>query len=116
MLRESSSKLGIGSWACAWPGVCCVATPSPSLDGAHREPSFRHFNALATKIARTIMQRGTRARFPEILVTSRPAHARLLACALVAAAGLTACSGDFNPVRDVAVKTGMGAERKEGPD
>jgi hypothetical protein len=47
-------------------------------------------------------------------VTSRPACLRLLlSCTL--AAGLGACSGDFNPVRDVAVKTGFGAERKEAP-
>lgn len=32
------------------------------------------------------------------------------------AAALAACSGDFNPVRTVAVKTGIGAERKEGAD
>ncbi len=26
------------------------------------------------------------------------------------------CAGDFNPVRDAAVATGLGAERKKGPD
>ena len=40
----------------------------------------------------------------------------LLSCTFIAAGALGACSGDFNPVRDVAVKTGLGAERKEGPD
>jgi hypothetical protein len=39
-----------------------------------------------------------------------------LALFCVIATALGACSGDFNPVRDVAVKTGIGAERKEGPD
>lgn len=36
--------------------------------------------------------------------------------ALAALAGLAACSGDFNPVRDAAVYTGVGPERKAGPD
>jgi hypothetical protein len=48
-------------------------------------------------------------------VTSRRARLRLL-LSLSLAPGLGACSGDFNPVRDVAVKTGLGAERKEGPE
>jgi hypothetical protein len=43
-----------------------------------------------------------------------PAPSLALLCAL--AAGLCACSGDINPVRDVVVKTGLGAERKEAPD
>jgi hypothetical protein len=69
------------------------------------------------KIARTKMQRGIRGRFPEIPVMSRPARRRpFLSCTMLAAAALGACSGDFNPVRDVAVKTGLGAERKDGPD
>jgi hypothetical protein len=41
---------------------------------------------------------------------------RLLALSCFLAAGLAACSGDLNPVRDVAVATGVGAERKQGPD
>jgi hypothetical protein len=48
-------------------------------------------------------------------VTSRPARLRLF-LSLSLAAGLCACAGDFNPVRDVMVKTGLGAERKEGPE
>lgn len=39
-----------------------------------------------------------------------------LLCAAAVPATLAACSGDFNPVRTVAVKTGIGAERREGPD
>jgi hypothetical protein len=63
------------------------------------------------------MKRGLHARFPEIPAMSSPARPRLpLSCALMAATALGACSGDFNPVRDIAVKTGIGAERKEGPE
>jgi hypothetical protein len=39
----------------------------------------------------------------------------LVACA-VSAAGLAGCSGDTNYVRDVAVATGIGAERKKSAD
>jgi hypothetical protein len=39
--------------------------------------------------------------------------ALLVACA---AAGLSGCSGDTNYVRDVAVATGVGAERKKAAD
>jgi hypothetical protein len=45
----------------------------------------------------------------------RPARPFALLFAL-AAAGLSACAGEFNPVRDAAVSVGAGAERKAGPD
>lgn len=50
------------------------------------------------------------------IVTAR-SYARHFArgCALVAAGAVAACSGDFNPVRDAAVYTGVGPERKAGP-
>lgn len=37
-------------------------------------------------------------------------------CALASLGALCACSGDFNPVRDAAVYTGVGPERKAGQD
>jgi hypothetical protein len=43
-------------------------------------------------------------------------YARRLAYALAVAAALGACSGDLNPMRDAAVATGIGAERRKGPD
>jgi NADPH-dependent glutamate synthase beta subunit-like oxidoreductase len=51
------------------------------------------------------------------IVTAR-SYARHLArgCALAAAGALAACSGDFNPVRDAAVYTGVGPERKPAAD
>ncbi len=36
--------------------------------------------------------------------------------AAAAAVLLGGCAGDFNPVRDVAVATGIGAERRQAPD
>jgi hypothetical protein len=38
----------------------------------------------------------------------------LISCSF--AATLAACAGDLNPVRDVFVATGIGGERREGPD
>jgi hypothetical protein len=51
-----------------------------------------------------------------MVVTSGPARRRLFLSCMMIATALGACSGDANPVRDVAVKTGLGTERKEGPD
>ena len=36
--------------------------------------------------------------------------------AAAAAAGLAGCSGDTNPIRDVAVATGVGAQPRTAPD
>lgn len=38
------------------------------------------------------------------------------ACAVAGASALAACSGDFNPVRDAAVYTGVGPDRKAAPE
>ncbi len=50
------------------------------------------------------------------MVTDRlPARGLFLAGALACAA-LAGCAGDTNPVRDVFVATGVGAERKKAPE
>jgi hypothetical protein len=60
-------------------------------------------------------RRATLDPVSESSVTSGPGFVRLL-LPLSLAAAVCACSGDSNPVRDIAVKTGFGTERKDGPD
>jgi hypothetical protein len=47
-------------------------------------------------------------------IRERPLRKLLTGCSL--ALVLSACAGDLNPVRDVFVATGIGEERREGPD
>jgi hypothetical protein len=54
---------------------------------------------------------------PDFLENSKrgkPLRKLLTGCSLALA--LSACAGDLNPVRDVFVATGIGEERREGPD